>query len=212
MPALLSDEKIARLRRVTLEPAPLDGETRRLYALPLVDEFAAVPTNGYALAIYATELDPKMSHRDPDGSLVLDSSSVRPVEHVGWAFHLPWAKNPVPANKPSGGSHWRSVWRATAPVRETGFQLARAARIGGQPRIRVRLDWEVTTRHTRDEDNLVPCMKALVDGIRTAGVIPDDDRRYCLRDMPEIHYAPAGRNRYPHMKLWIWKVPGLAPA
>lgn len=207
---LVADADLARMRYV--EPDRHDrAGIPRLYELPLVPDFSVSFENAHARALYRCDLDPSITGRDPDGSFTLDSARVTPVELVGWAFHLPWTKNPIPANKPSGKSHWTHTYRATMPVKQMGYALARAAKIGPQPRIRVRLDWEVTDRRVRDEDNLVPPMKALVDGIKTAGVVPDDHRTYVLRDMPMIRYAPKSATR-PHafMRLWVWKEPALA--
>lgn len=208
---LVAEADLPRLVRV--DPDRHGRPIERLYELPLVPDFAVSMTNPHVRALYRCELEPSIVGRDPDGAHLLDSSSVRPVELVGWAFHLAYETNPIPGNIASGKSHWSHRHRAVRPVRDLGFALARSARIPAQPRIRVRLDWEVVDRRVRDEDNLVPCMKALVDGIRTAGVIPDDHRRYCLRDMPEIRYAPRSPKRpQAFMRLWIWREPGLDPA
>lgn len=124
-------------------------------------------------------------------------------EGAGWLLWLPYALNPVPMNRSGSRASWRAEAAKVAAVRQTAEVLVHR-RIPPQPRIRVRLDWEVTTRRIRDEDNLVKCMKHLVDGVKLAGVIPDDDRRYVDRLMPEINYAP---NRLAHMRLWIWALP-----
>lgn len=196
MTDLLTPTQIARLRRVTSGGYENDD----LYALPLVDDFAAHPNNPHPVAIYRTRIDPVIIGRDPDGSHLLDSARRIPTALAGYALHLPWEKNPIPANKPSGRSHWTHQYRAVSLVRNTAMTLA-LHRIPPQERIRVRLDWEVATKHKRDEDNLVPTMKALVDGLVRGGVIVDDTRQYCLRDMPVINYRP---NRTAHMRLWIW--------
>lgn len=172
-----------------------------LLATPLIDPLWAIPQNAYVSALRTADVTDVMSHRDPDGSPVLAPRT--PGSPVGWLLHLPYETNPIPANKASGRSHWTYAARAVGTVRQTAFLLAQA-HLTPQPAITVRLDWEVTVRRTRDEDNLVPCMKALVDGIRTAGIIPDDDRRYCRRLMPEINYAPPSPSRpLAHMLLWI---------
>lgn len=125
---------------------------------------------------------------------------------AGWLLWLPYDKNPVPMNRSGSKAGWRATAAAARNVRETAATLARN-RIPLQPRIRVRLDWEVTTRRTRDEDNLMKCAKHLVDGLTTAGVVVDDNRLYVERLMPEINYAPPSRDRVAHMRLWIWTLP-----
>lgn len=126
-------------------------------------------------------------------------------DDAGWMLWLPYATNPVPMNRNGSRGGWRTEARAVAAVRTLAVVLARGS-IPPQDRIRVRLDWEVTTRRTRDEDNLVKCMKHLVDGLRIAGVVVDDTRRYVERLMPEINFAPASPSRQAHMRLWIWRV------
>lgn len=207
---LVADADLSRLVRVEPDRYPRPG-IERLYELPLVPDYALSLTNPHPRALYRCELEPVIVGRDPDGAFQLDQHKVRPVELVGWAFHLNYEKNPIPGNKASGRSHWSHTHKAVSAVRDLAFTLARSARIPAQPRIRVRLDWEVTDRRVRDEDNLVPCMKALVDGIRIAGVIPDDHKRYCIRDMPEIRYAPASPRLRPQpfMRFWIWSEPAL---
>ena len=125
---------------------------------------------------------------------------------AGWMLWLPYATNPVPMNRNGSRKGWRAEAAKVAAVRSTAEVLAHN-RIPRQDRIRVRLDWEVTTRRTRDEDNLVKCMKHLVDGLRSAGVVVDDTREYVERLMPEINLAPAGPSRQAHMRLWIWTLP-----
>lgn len=124
---------------------------------------------------------------------------------AGWMLYLPWEKNPVPMNRSGSRKTWRAEAAASAMVRQTAEVLAQR-RIPRQARIRVRLDWEVTTRRVRDEDNLMKAAKHLVDGLRRAGVVEDDTRQYVERLMPEINFAPASPDRAAHMRLWIWRV------
>lgn len=158
----------------TLVDAP-DG--RRLHVVPLVPEFAVFPNNAYLVALHADVAEPP----------------------VGWMLHLPWAKNPAPMNRSGARGGWRAAARQAATVRDVAFQLA-LRRIPLQRRIRVRLDWHVTTRRIRDEDNLVRCMKHLVDGLKLAGVVEDDHSEFVRRDMPSIVLDPEG---YAHMRLFV---------
>lgn len=167
---------------------------------PLRDDWPnpAVP---HVRRLYPAALDELVIGRDPDGSPLLDPWRLKIAgDPIGWLFHLPWIRNPLPMNKKRHG-HWAQDARDVAGVRDLAYALGRS--IPAQDRIRVRLDWEVTDRRDRDEDNLVRCMKALVDGIRIAGVVPKDTREFVLRDMPEIHYAPASASRVQHFRLWV---------
>lgn len=158
---------------MTTVTAP-DG--RLLTATPLVPDYAVFPNNAYLLELH-------------DDTTAL----------AGWMLHLPWAKNPAPMNRSGARGGWRAAARQAATVRDVAFQLA-LRRIPLQRRIRVRLDWHVTTRRIRDEDNLVRCMKHLVDGLKLAGVVEDDHSEFVRRDMPAIQYDPAS---YAHMRLFV---------
>ncbi len=156
---------------------------------PLIDPLFAVPSNAHLSALYRpARLDP------PSGEATL----------AGWMLHLPWAKNPLPMTRSGSREGWRAKARSAAMVRDTALQIVQG-RIPRQERIRVRLDWEVIDRRTRDEDNLADAAKRLVDGIRRAGVVDDDSRRYVIREMNEIHYAaPSALRQAAFMRFWIW--------
>jgi hypothetical protein len=156
---------------------------------PMIDPVFAVPGNAYLSALYRPyRLEPPTA----------------PATLAGWMLHLPWAKNPLPMNRSGSREGWRAKARSAAMVRDTALQIVQG-RIPRQERIRVRLDWEVIDRRTRDEDNLADAAKRLVDGIRRAGVVDDDSRRYVIREMNEIHYGAASPARpAAFMRFWIW--------
>jgi len=178
-----------------------------------VSEFIQEPINSWArpdqahlIRLYEKDRGHVVESRDQDGTLQL----TRPVSRgplAGWVMHLPYEKNPIPANKKSHG-HWATAASAVRGVRETARILALHS-IPPQPgQIRVRLDWEVIDRRDRDEDNLVLCMKALVDGLRLGMVVEKDTKAYVLREMPEINYAPRNLRTRPaaFMRLHIHRV------
>lgn len=158
----------------------VDVAGSRYLVLPLVDDFAVFRANAYPVALYARD------------TLAL----------AGWMLHLPWAKNPAPMNRSGARGGWRDAAHQARTVRDVAYSLA-LGRIPLQSRIRVLLHWHVVTKRTRDEDNLVRCMKHLVDGLKLAGVVVDDDRTYVLRDMPEIHHRPTSAGGYAHMRLYV---------
>ena len=173
---------------------------------PYIEEPLGIATEAHVphlVRLFHPHKPPVVDSRDPDGTLQL-SSALQPGEPAGWALHLPWEKNPTPMNRNGARGGWRTEAGHIRMVRETARVLA-LRRIPPQDRIRVRLDWEVIDRRDRDEDNVVKCMKHLVDGLRLAMVIPKDTREYCLRDMPHINYAPRSPTRpVAFMRLWIW--------
>jgi hypothetical protein len=165
---------------------------------PVRDDLAnhAVP---HLLEVFEKRLAPEVSHRDPDGSIVLRPQYERgPL--LGWALYLPYETNPLSANRNGRyGGGWREEARWIRSVRETAYRLTHR-RIPPQESILVTLEWEVVAKRTRDEDNLVKLMKALTDGIRIAGVVPDDSRPYVHREFPVINLAPKGPRR-PHAHM-----------
>lgn len=74
----------------------------------------------------------------------------------------------------------RMVWQERARVREqwkmAAWALSRAAWDGRvlDPVI-LRVTWEFAKRRRRDLDNLISGLKPVIDGIKEAGVIIDDD-------------------------------------
>lgn len=191
------------LRRLRLVKQPVLVGDRRLLQLPLVDDYAVHQNNAYPVALYERDPDvPSVIDRDAAGALQLAYDELR---LAGWMLHLPYATNPVSLNRGGKRGGWRADAKAAGAVRDLAYGLA-LHRIPNLPRIRVSLEWHVSTARTRDEDNLVKMQKHLVDGLRLAGVVHDDDRRYVLRDYPTITYRPRADGGYAHMRLFVWPV------
>ena len=109
---------------------------------------------------------------------------------TAWTLRLPWASPPLTLNQRGASISGRMAQANTVrQVRGVAKVLALDAKIGAQERIHVRLHWQPTTRRRRDEDNLVPTLKALIDGLVDAGVTPDDGSRYIDWSRPVIHPA-----------------------
>lgn len=69
--------------------------------------------------------------------------------------------------------HWAEKARITKQLRT----IAKAKTVGMPPvegRVAVTLVWQVTDRRRRDPDNIAPTLKPLIDGLRDAGVLPED--------------------------------------
>jgi crossover junction endodeoxyribonuclease RusA len=131
-----------------------------------------------------------------------------------WVVRLPWARSPLSAN------HRMNRWdRAVTvrQVRETAKMLYLAARIPPLQRVEVELHWVPARGGHRDEDNLWPTLKAVVDALTPqravrvapkngrrgrivvhvgAGIIPDDTCQYVARRSPHIDPPDPGD---PHM-------------
>lgn len=96
-------------------------------------------------------------------------------------------------------------------VRANAADLARRVGLGPMKRPAVTLVWLVTTRHKRDEDNVVPTLKALCDGLVDAGVAADDTPEFMHKTMPIIAYAK-GHHQAPGLFLTIWEQDGPTEA
>lgn len=99
---------------------------------------------------------------------------------------LPWTQPPLTANQ---RMHWAEKARVTSFVRRYAAILARKA--PRTERLVVTLHYQPKQQRRRDRHNLWPTVKALVDGIVDAGIVPDDDTEHVSTPEPVIH-APNG--------------------
>lgn len=95
--------------------------------------------------------------------------------------------------------HWRARARHTAAWRDAVGWQARAANIPRYERISVRLEVYPPDRRRRDRHNLVPVLKAAVDGLVDAEVIPDDTPEHLVDEEIVLH-EPLGDRR------WTWHI------
>jgi crossover junction endodeoxyribonuclease RusA len=119
-----------------------------------------------------------------------------------WTIRLPWTAPPASAND---RDHWRVKAKKVAEIRETAERglLSTGTSWLDCQHIRVGLVYVPRDARRRDPDNLVvPLMKALVDGIVDAGVVPDDTPEYVTREFPVI-LPPDGD---PRLELVITEV------
>lgn len=106
--------------------------------------------------------------------------------------------NGRPALSANQRLHWRRKAEVTAAVRDGVAWRAKAARIGAQDHILVRLHFAPQDRRRRDASNLMPVQKAAVDGLVEAGVVPDDTARWVTELMPKLHTWTGGARR-----MWL---------
>lgn len=96
-----------------------------------------------------------------------------------WRFD--WPKAPLSLNH-----RMHRMQEAGIVKRLRGDMHALARHIPELGRCEVRLVWYVTTNHRRDEENIVPVLKALCDGLVDAEIVADDVPKYMRKLMPEI--------------------------
>ena len=101
-----------------------------------------------------------------------------------WTLHLPWKSPPLSLNQ---RMHWAVKARLTKEVRLIAKLKAR--HIPDLEKCSVELVWYVNTKHRRDTINPMLTLKALVDGLVDAEVIPDDSHEY-VQTQVRIEYVP----------------------
>ena len=121
-----------------------------------------------------------------------------------FVLDLPWDAPPLTLNQ---RMHHRPKGELTRQVRSTARDLALKVGVTSMARPAVTLVWLVTSRHARDEDNIVPTLKALADGLVDAGVAADDTPEFMRKVMPVIHYAK-GHHKAPGLFLLTWEAGG----
>lgn len=99
-------------------------------------------------------------------------------------IELPYLSPPLSANQ---RMHWSTKGRVTREVRHTAAWLARYAKLPSTDRLIVTLHYRPASRRRRDAHNLYPTVKALVDGLVDAGIVPDDDIAHVSTPEPVIH-------------------------
>jgi crossover junction endodeoxyribonuclease RusA len=100
--------------------------------------------------------------------------------------------------------HWSEKNRRAQTLRQASMVLARNARIPRLERARIAVEYQPPRKsRARDAGNWAPSGKALIDGLRDAGVLPDDDSSHLLSEEYRIG-QPYERGR---MLLHITEVP-----
>lgn len=97
---------------------------------------------------------------------------------------LPFKRPPLTLN---GRYHWAEQNRLTQQLRMIGKVKTR--HLPEMEKCRVELVWYVNTRHRRDTINPSLTLKALVDGMVDAEVIPDDTYQH-VETQVVIEYVP----------------------
>jgi hypothetical protein len=105
----------------------------------------------------------------------------RPVDLAGrarvWEIPLPYRDPPLTLNTVTR-MHWAKAAPAVRNLQHTGFFLAKHHDVPVMSCLTVELIYWPGNNQVHDADNLVVTLKALMDGIRKAGVVPDDRGRH----------------------------------
>ena len=115
----------------------------------------------------------------------------RGIVQTTYRLRMPWPRPPLSAND---RRHYMARAQLVAQVRVTAGWVVRAARIPPCTRVTVGLVYVPVIRRKRDGgENYADTLKAAIDGVVDAGVVPDDTPEYVIRLMPVV--APVDRDR-----------------
>ncbi len=95
-------------------------------------------------------------------------------------IRLDFQRPPMTAND-QRKAHWTEVRRAKVEVETDVYWRVKAARIAVQPPVEVFLTWYAKDARIRDSDAASPMLKAALDALVLADVLPGDDHRYVTR-------------------------------
>lgn len=101
-----------------------------------------------------------------------------------WELELPYDRPPLTLNQ---RLHWARRAKLTKELRLLARLKGR--HIPDLESCTVELVWYVNTKHRRDTINAMPTLKALVDGLVDAEVVPDDSHEY-VQTLVRIEYVP----------------------
>lgn len=102
------------------------------------------------------------------------------------AYRLPLSYDipPLSSNK---RYHWAAKAKLIRELREEAAWLCMAKRMGSHEHITVGLEYVPAVKRKRDGgENYADTLKALIDGVVDAGVVPDDEAKYVTRLMPVV--------------------------
>ncbi|MGC5249638.1 hypothetical protein ACPXB3_22270 [Gordonia sp. DT219] len=118
-------------------------------------------------------------------------------------IELPWTAPPLTLNPAGVGTTRGAAFARARQIRDVRAHMAVLARHTNLPlkvaHVHVQLHYCPRDRRRRDAINLTPTQKALVDGLRDYGLVPDDDGRWVTDHMPVIHPAEKGHTG----RMWL---------
>lgn len=76
--------------------------------------------------------------------------------------------------------HWRTKHKRTQAIADAAIVMARNAKIPALDRVTITVVYHPAAKRRLDPHNWYPTVKAAIDGIVRAGVLPDDDHTHLL--------------------------------
>jgi hypothetical protein len=103
-----------------------------------------------------------------------------------WTLVPEW---PKPLTSLNDRLHWAVVKKATLRCKEWAMNAATEALIPPLEHCIVEMYWTVPDQRVRDAENSMLDFKAICDGLKDAGIVPDDVPKYMTKLMPVIEYV-----------------------
>ncbi len=100
--------------------------------------------------------------------------------------------------------HWAKKNALVQEIKTISTVLARTQGIPPMDRVEITSTYHPRDRRRRDCDNLSPTVKAIIDGLVAAGILPDDDHHHVTAITYRIHPIPTPT---PHLTLVIRPLP-----
>lgn len=101
-----------------------------------------------------------------------------------WTLPLPWRRPPLNLNQRH--AHWAVENKLKQEIKTETAKVARALRVPTLQGVIAELVYYPGNNRVMDSDNIAPTMKAVLDGLRVAHVLPDDDASRVLRTSQRI--------------------------
>lgn len=108
------------------------------------------------------------------------------METRTWTLVADW---PKPRTSLNDRLFWAVVKKETLICKEWAMNAATAALIPRLEHCIVEMVWTVPDRRVRDAENPMLDFKAICDGLKDAGIVPDDVPKYMTKLMPRIEYV-----------------------
>lgn len=126
-----------------------------------------------------------MLTHDAEPTLLEERGWIRPGAST-WILRFDWPTNPLPMNGSRGKSFYGRAAKTKRVRLRSAYVAAELAQIPHLGRIEARLTQWVTTRRTRDLDNLAQLEKPLFDGLVDAGLVDDDSPELMVKPRAQI--------------------------
>ena len=120
------------------------------------------------------------------GTALVPGTATSPAGGVGASTTPPAGSRTYTIELPAGvkllnlndRGHWAARYRRSEALKKAAWALALQQKIPRLERVSIVAEYQPGDLRHRDPDNIAASAKALIDGLRAAKVLPEDDSRY----------------------------------